>query len=468
MTVQEWLQEKVAAQELKAPFDRVRLVDQALDIISPELPPEPQAPPATKGTKRKSTAGTGEANKKAKVEKGKSKKSPSAKANESEPSEPRVKLVLKVNPATEPPIRREKEVDSDGDTVGGWSDEEQLQGTESDLTPISEAELPLPRRFAFPSLPLPDAGNLLPPLVGFESQVSASTETSIDAISDRPLKSAWTPHDSTTLDMRNFTSLDTATTEISAPETNTAILPDVTTQSTLSPQPLRRKPPPAAHIARAPRHANSAGASPERSARASPPSERPAPGDPARSTRFWVPAAPDQPAQNFTAQSFTQTYSYANDSLVPPASLALDQTIFNIHTPSTLTSLQADLWRPPDQADPSRSFPQPPPYSHSPQSRPSPLPDLASSASASAAVRDCFPTLTSPGHTTLVGKTSQNLDLLSQAASRARQSASPTSNHPFRSVGRPDHTSSTAHLLMAEARLQGTLLGMRDPDTFSS
>ncbi len=145
MTVQTWIEKAIEDRE-GAPFDRVRLVDQATDVISPELPEEVVM--VAKPTKKRK-GGPGRPPKK-------TIKEPMDEA----PRRLSVKLkVSKPSKEDHPPksMGWHKEVDSDGDTVGGWSDEEDgrfdRHSIQSSLTPLSKTPSPVPLRFAF--LPRP-------------------------------------------------------------------------------------------------------------------------------------------------------------------------------------------------------------------------------------------------------------------------------------------------------------------------
>lgn len=173
LTVQEWLEE-AASQTLRAPFDRVRIINAHEDVISPELPPEEPEPviAATK-TKRikKSKATEGRAGGPKGVKKPKESLDNGMRGTTSP-----AKIVLKFTAPTAPsksasPKKakphqiRPKEVDSDGDTVNGWSGDEQepiasgsgsrsgSRGRTSTITPLSSRE-PTPQpRLAFPPRP---------------------------------------------------------------------------------------------------------------------------------------------------------------------------------------------------------------------------------------------------------------------------------------------------------------------------
>ncbi|RXK39113.1 hypothetical protein M231_03618 [Tremella mesenterica] len=145
LTVQAWL-EKEAQDKTAAPFDRVRLVDELEDIITPELPPETIESPIKTGKGKK---GVQQTNKRTR---GPGKKSTEPINGETK----KIRLILKVG-GKEPVVEKEekpvKEVDSDGDTVGGWSDDEGDIGRRSG-SETSEDDPNMPqKRFPFPPLP---------------------------------------------------------------------------------------------------------------------------------------------------------------------------------------------------------------------------------------------------------------------------------------------------------------------------
>jgi hypothetical protein len=141
----------------QAPFERVRLVCQEEDIISPELPPEPievVVKPKKSKTKKEKIITNGSGPGRPKGSKAKNVQTKTGK-KEIQP------LVIKfqVPPKSEPQRqRRAKEIDSDGDTVGGYSDDEDDQElanrAESPASSLSSAPSTLsatpPRRLAFP------------------------------------------------------------------------------------------------------------------------------------------------------------------------------------------------------------------------------------------------------------------------------------------------------------------------------
>jgi len=147
-----------------APFDRVRLVCQDEDIVSPELPPEPVVIPtkpksvkSKKSTKcaisKDPTAGPKGSSVKKKVQ-----TRPALNGTKSgSPLKIRFKVPAQSTKPSEPvKHKRPKEVDSDGDTVGGWSDatdDERARSPASSLTALSDLSATPPRRLAFPPRP---------------------------------------------------------------------------------------------------------------------------------------------------------------------------------------------------------------------------------------------------------------------------------------------------------------------------
>lgn len=154
-TVETYLKELGSVKQ--APFERVRLVCQEEDVISPELPPEPieavvksRKVKAQKGKTINNGAGPGGL------------KGSKAKKSSAIPGKKGIKpLVIKfqVPPKSAPQRQaRPKEIDSDGDTVGGYSDDDddqELQNrAESPASSLTSAPSTLsatpPRRLAFP------------------------------------------------------------------------------------------------------------------------------------------------------------------------------------------------------------------------------------------------------------------------------------------------------------------------------
>jgi hypothetical protein len=154
-TVETYLREMGSVKQ--APFERVRLVCEEEDIISPELPPEPievvSKPKKSKAKREKTiTNGSGPGR-----PKGSKAKNPQAKTGK-KGIKPLV-IKFQVPPKSAPQRqRRTKEIDSDGDTVGGYSDDDddqELQNrAESPASSLSSAPSTLsatpPRRLAFP------------------------------------------------------------------------------------------------------------------------------------------------------------------------------------------------------------------------------------------------------------------------------------------------------------------------------
>ncbi|KAK4685295.1 hypothetical protein P7C73_g4859, partial [Tremellales sp. Uapishka_1] len=120
-TIQDWLETTVESRGRPAPFDRVRLVDQATDIVTPSLPSDLADDSAIEASKKrrkskKTAAGVGEDGEGGKRPRKKRKLGP--KEDDSNP----ISLVVRLKIPPAQPEQRGKEVDSDGDTVGGYSD----------------------------------------------------------------------------------------------------------------------------------------------------------------------------------------------------------------------------------------------------------------------------------------------------------------------------------------------------------
>ncbi|WVR03452.1 hypothetical protein IAU60_000443 [Kwoniella sp. DSM 27419] len=255
LTVQAWL-EKAVKDEWGAPFDCVRLVDEALDVISPALPIEDKdqevaisssKPPRPKKRKKLADLPDGKDTKEEETKKVKRAKTagitsgiilhrrrqPSHDPGEFTPGKPepageagkpdlRIKLRIPapVQTSVSQPAERVKEIDSDGDTVGDWASD---GGRSSDLTPLSsDAEdlppvaprLPFPFR---PTVPQPPSTNeYLSHLTGPQLSQIAGESTVLD-------------------DDQNHSSLEPG---------HAPIVDGIP----------RRKPPPQANIIRAPRH----------------------------------------------------------------------------------------------------------------------------------------------------------------------------------------------------------------------
>ena len=306
MTVQAWLEQGIK-DKVNVPFERVRLVDQAFDITSPELPPEekpvPVRPPAKK-RKLKAEKTTGQTKAK-KVKKGKSDGGNGAKAS----GETAGSLVLKLKV---PKPVREKEVDSDGDTVGGYSDDD-AKSNGSSLTSLSslDQELPVPPRFAFPPRSaLSNHPN------GYLTTISPThphvplTLASMAGHVAPPEMLATSP----------VSPLTPGGTRPLPPSRESSVSSDGTRR--------RKKPPPKANIVRVPKHALSA---------------------PNTSLPTGV-SSQVQPTPMLPAMSF-QSFSYDGYSSVPPPALP--------HFSPYASTYHHGL---------------PPPYSHSPQSQQVELP----------------------------------------------------------------------------------------------
>jgi hypothetical protein len=299
MTVQAWLEQGIKDKG-NAPFERVRLVDQAFDIISPELPPEKKLEPVKATNKRKTKADkvTGQPEAK-RARKGKGTNEAGTKA--SKPTMGPLLFKLKV-----PKPVREKEVDSDGDTVGGYSDDA-AKSDGSSLTSLSDSEgdLPIPARFAFPPRPV-IAGHA--------------------GISEKTAVSPVTPH---------------------APGQARPVPPSRESSASSGETRRRKRPPPKANIVRIPKHAISA-----------PGSALPT------SVSSQVEPTPMLPSMSF------QSFSYDGFSTIPPPALP--------QYPPYPSNVHHGL---------------PPPYSHSPQYRPTELPQQAHDVYTSIATASGHPTV---------------------------------------------------------------------------
>lgn len=157
MTVESWLDQ--AVDRVRLPFDRVRIVCQDEDIISPELPPEPEPEKPTKQVKKARKSNLGPKGPSSNRKKKKKRVSEEGQGV-TEPTKP-VKLKFKIpKPAgdvhkeEETPAVREKQVDSDGDTVGGWSeDDPEPNASSSRSSSLTSMSMTPPRRLAFPPRP---------------------------------------------------------------------------------------------------------------------------------------------------------------------------------------------------------------------------------------------------------------------------------------------------------------------------
>lgn len=177
-TIQGFLERAGMEAALKTPFDRVRIVSQAEDIISPDLlPEEPEVVPVVKVSKKRKaqTASAGpKLAKKSKI--GNKGQTGSTSPKKDVAATDALKIKLKMPQSTNPASpakqqklpQRMKEVDSDGDIVGDWSDDDGVVqhaaslGSRSDLTPLSSRSPTPPRRLAFP--PRVSSDNLPPTL----------------------------------------------------------------------------------------------------------------------------------------------------------------------------------------------------------------------------------------------------------------------------------------------------------------
>ncbi|WWC66882.1 uncharacterized protein I206_100789 [Kwoniella pini CBS 10737] len=264
MDVQTWL-ENAVKDISRAPFDLVRIVDYEKDVISPDLPLEAEEdigekivvekPKKMRARKRKLGETPGDpstANPAGDVDKPKPKRGrPRKVVADGSANSPTVKksgirktggLVIKLKipkpPAIEttvtkrPPNQNKvKEVDSDGDTVGDWSDgEPDEQGSESPLTTLSSlsSEGPvIPPRLPFPSQPFYASYPRLDPIS------SSQTGTTVNATEPLRTTPFVNPH--------------------SLPPALGQTSPEVDNDS---PDRKRRRPPPRANIIRPPRHSS--------------------------------------------------------------------------------------------------------------------------------------------------------------------------------------------------------------------
>lgn len=307
ITVQAWL-DKERSDRVEVPFDRVRLVDQAFDIISPALPPEQTVTAApVKSKKRKA--------KTPKERKPKKAKTAHTERDSAEGEGPH-KLVIKFKvPRRNDATKRVKEVDSDGDTVAGYSDDDG-DGVASEASSA---------------------------LTSLESSSAPSAVTSKTPITSQ----------SPFLPQTNDYLASIARNPLSHPQSDTPSFPNpsafgspqsYSTLNGVQGSVRRRKPPPVANILRAPKHAS---ISPPEPPQQSLPNDDPPTWDAGNNlgplphhttvTQTW---------QN-TAAPQVQTFSYDGYSSTPP-------TFFSTIQPSMLHTL-------------------PPPYSHSPPSRQSAL-----------------------------------------------------------------------------------------------
>ena len=257
MTVQEYL-DKAIEGNVGLPFDRVRLVDQSMDVVTPPLPQELQAlvmgvqqAPTVASRKRGGGSGRpfrdpgkrGEEGGKGTGQKGqgartaKRAKLQLEEVDVEDEGTRRSSLVLKFKMPKKEHRRRVKEVDSDGDTIPGSSDEEGDSG-HSDLTPLSDRtpEQPIARRLPFPARPFDLQDTQPATLAEVDTALSENHAGQKETV---VAKNAHVSNDATP-----------------------ASLPAESTSSSSSPPGggrggKKRKPPPKANIIRAPRHAGS-------------------------------------------------------------------------------------------------------------------------------------------------------------------------------------------------------------------
>ncbi|ORX34647.1 hypothetical protein BD324DRAFT_634335 [Kockovaella imperatae] len=149
MTVQAWI-DKATEERVGIPFDRVRLVDRDMDVISPYIEPELKLQPETTPKKRKQSKQRQTKKHKKKKESEREDEDGVTIAENGGEGENRP-VVLRFKVPGDPAAReRVKEVDSDGDTIDHWSGDE----SETSLTPLSDTLSPVPPRLAFPPRPV--------------------------------------------------------------------------------------------------------------------------------------------------------------------------------------------------------------------------------------------------------------------------------------------------------------------------
>jgi hypothetical protein len=357
LTVQGWL-EKAVEEKAGVLFDRVRLVDKSLDIISPALEDED----ITGDEIAVAPRSTAVKQKKLKNHPVKEKKRRKKEADEPKQS---LTVTLKVPKSTiVGRAERVKEVDSDGDTIGEWSDDDKDRGaSESSLTPMSDSPTPIAPQFAFPLQRSEHETGYLTPLVDHHYPMFEQT-----------LAIPEVRHEG---DLSIITQLP-----LLLPGAHPS--PSGSSADSLGGSSRRRRPPPKANILRAPKHASRTPSEP----RNSPPQQTQYVNDPI--TIWPEPSLPD--TLSFTSlpamvgQSYPAYPSYNN----------------YMHFPTTV----------PLPRDP---YPQyPPAYAHPPDLQPLPL------------VYQYQQFNIPVPHTHLVEinglARSQNLDLLSLAAAEARPS----------------------------------------------
>lgn len=343
MTVQAWL-EKATQEKVGVPFERVRLVDQATDIISPDLPPE--TPPAVEKVinARKRKAKALKLPKEPKAKKAK-KSAKGDMEDENKGKENGLKIRIKV------PLRvpRPKEVDSDGDTVGGYSDDEDARSNASSkLTSLSAGSSTpsiVPPRLAFPpraSFPA-DTNQYLATIAAINSKSSPEVSPSARRPQMHSTLAAAMSH------MTDFTDETSGQAPVMRGESSSESITGNTPRK-------RRKPPPQANILRAPKYTTiPQPLHDERPATALPEPETPLTAD---DSQTWQ---DDPDPMQF------QSFSYDGYSTVPPAPAL-----------SPLPPLPTLPAQPTHQPMPQMpvnvmSYGFPPPYSHSPPSRQSVL-----------------------------------------------------------------------------------------------
>ena len=151
MTVQAWI-EKTTEERVGIPFDRVRLVDHELDVITPYCPELEDSKPEPAAVKKKKQGGAKGTKRKRKGEK-------DEKDDETE-NAAKAPVVLKFKIPQIATKERVKDVDSDGDTIGDGSGDE---SDDSGLTPLSDSLSPVPPRLAFPPRPATELWNTMKP-----------------------------------------------------------------------------------------------------------------------------------------------------------------------------------------------------------------------------------------------------------------------------------------------------------------
>lgn len=156
--IQEYVDQQSSVM-MRTPFDRVRIVMQDEDIISPDLPPEPKMKIIPSVKKRRIQKGQSMAASQeggiGVKQKGQIRKMKDSAQTNGSP------LKIRFRVPRPPVLVREKEVDSDGDTVGDWSgDDEDIpivplpsRSRSNSLTSLSSREPTPPRRLAFPPRP---------------------------------------------------------------------------------------------------------------------------------------------------------------------------------------------------------------------------------------------------------------------------------------------------------------------------